>query len=115
MLLARLACQAPGAWLLDEPTSHQDPAQALLVAERLRAAADAGRAVLVVWHDLELAARVADRVVLLACGQLANDGPPSDVLTPETLARVYGVRARIEPAEGDAGLGVRLLGRAEER
>ena len=65
----------------------------------LRATAAGGRAVVVALHDLALAARRCDRVLLLAGGALRADARPADVLTPETLARVFGVRAdvRLDP------------------
>ena len=65
-----------------------------MVLERLRARADAGQAVLVSLHDLPLAARFADRVVVLDQGAMAADGAPLEALTPEVLRRVFGLTAR---------------------
>lgn len=92
--LARLVCQAPAVMLLDEPTSRLDPQHALHVAGLLRGAADAGRIVIAVVHDLDLAAKLADRVVVLAEGGVIADGPPGEVLTPALIQRVWHVRAR---------------------
>ncbi|HBX3997916.1 TPA: ABC transporter ATP-binding protein, partial [Klebsiella pneumoniae subsp. pneumoniae] len=52
---------------------------------------------LVVVHDINIALRHADHVLMLKAGQLLGDGTPAAVITPETLAAVYGVRGRIEP------------------
>jgi iron complex transport system ATP-binding protein len=62
----------------------------------LRAEAAKGRAVLVVLHDLALACRFADRIVLLADGAIAADGPPDAVMTETAAGRVFGVRIGID-------------------
>ncbi len=101
VLLARaLAADAPGL-LVDEPIAGLDPDAQLLVLDRLRARARAGQAVLVSLHDLTLAARHADRVVVLSDGRVAADAAPLEALTPEVLARVFGLSARwIEGPDG---------------
>jgi len=93
--------RARGALLLDEPVAALDLARRLEALDRLREVARAGLAVLVVLHDLDLAARAADRVVILEHGAVAAAGAPSDVLTPALLARVFGVRATVAPAPWD--------------
>lgn len=94
VLLARvLATNAPGL-LVDEPIAGLDPDAQLMVLERLRARARAGQAVLVSLHDLTLAARCADRVVVLAGGRVAADAAPLEALTPGVLAEVFGLSAR---------------------
>ena len=60
-------------------------------------------------HDLALAARVADRVIVLHEGRVVADAPPAEALTPDRLAAVYGVEARVTP--GVAGPVIELLGR----
>lgn len=93
VLLARaLAVEAP-ALVADEPLAGLDPAHAIGVMELLRTEADAGALVAAVLHDLGLAARFCDRVLVMADGALVADGPPAHVLAPELLARVYGVTA----------------------
>jgi iron complex transport system ATP-binding protein len=93
ILLARaLAVEAP-VLLADEPITALDPYHQIHVMEILRERAKAGAAVLVVLHDLALAARFMDRLVLMDGGRVAADGTPSEVLTPEILARVYRVEA----------------------
>jgi iron complex transport system ATP-binding protein len=90
--LARALATAPRVLLADEPVASLDPNHALQVMELLRAQAARG-AVVVVLHDLTLAARFCDRLVLLDRGKVVADGAPMTVLTPETVARIYGVRA----------------------
>jgi iron complex transport system ATP-binding protein len=93
--LARaLATQAP-ILLADEPTMSLDPRHQLVVMELLARAAHDGGAVLAIVHDLVLAARFADRVVMMERGRLVADGRPREVLTPERIAAVFGVEATI--------------------
>jgi iron complex transport system ATP-binding protein len=94
--LARaLATRAP-ILLADEPTVSLDPRHQLMVMELLaRAAHDDDGAVLAVVHDLALAARFADRVLVMERGRLVADGAPRDVLTPERIAAVFAVEAAI--------------------
>ena len=93
--LARALAQEAPLLLLDEPIAGLDVAHQLAAMDLLRATADAGRAVVVALHDLALAARRCDRMLLLAEGALCADARPADVLTRETLARVFGVHADI--------------------
>jgi iron complex transport system ATP-binding protein len=91
VLLARaLAVEAP-ILLVDEPTASLDPYHQLQVMELLQAEARRGAAVLVVMHDLVLAARFMDRLVLMSEGAVAAEGRPDDVLTNEALSAVYHV------------------------
>ena len=93
--LARaLACEAP-ILLADEPTVSLDPRHQLVVMELLARAAHDGGAVLAIGHDLALAARFADRIVIMDRGRLVADGSPRDVLTVERIGAVFGVEAMI--------------------
>jgi iron complex transport system ATP-binding protein len=97
--LARaLASEAP-ILLADEPTVSLDPRHQLVVMELLARAAHNGGAVLAILHDLTLAARFADRVLVMDRGRLVADGPPRTVLTPELIAAVFGVEAVITDSE----------------
>ncbi|MGN8246659.1 heme ABC transporter ATP-binding protein [Cellulomonas soli] len=87
---ARALAQEPGVLLLDEPTAALDIRHQESVLARVRALADEGLAVVVVLHDLSLAAAWADRVVVLHDGQVRADGTPRDVLTADLLGEVYG-------------------------
>jgi len=100
VLLARALAGEPELLLADEPVSGLDPYHRLEVMEHLRGLAHAGRAVVVVLHDLTLAARFCDRLVLLDEGRVAASGAPASVLTPETLAGVYRVRAVLGTRDG---------------
>ncbi|MGU3537588.1 ABC transporter ATP-binding protein [Methylobacterium sp. A54F] len=100
-LLARaLAVEAD--WLLvDEPVTALDPAHQLDAMALLHAAAREGTGVVAVLHDLALAARFCDRIVVLSAGRLVADGRPEEALTDALLARVFGVTAeRGEAADG---------------
>ena len=100
------------AWLLaDEPLTGLDPGHALdALALFRRLAHDEGKGVIITLHDLNLAARFADRVLVLSEGRLIIDGAPDAALTPETLSDVYGVVIRRHAGEG--GPLIEVLGRA---
>jgi iron complex transport system ATP-binding protein len=99
-LLARaLAVEAP-ALIADEPLAALDPAHQLDVMALLAEEASQGRLVVAVLHDLAMAARFCQRLLLLSQGRLIADGPPEAVLTAERLAGAYGVRAWNGEAEG---------------
>jgi iron complex transport system ATP-binding protein len=91
VLLARaLAVESP-ILLTDEPIAALDPYHQLHVMEILRGLARRGSGVLAVIHDLSLAARFMDRLVLMNAGHVVASGKPAEVLTPELLARVYRI------------------------
>lgn len=92
VLLARVLAGRPRWLLADEPLASLDPAHALDMVARLREAAAAGAGVLLVVHDLLHAQRAADDAVLLAGGRVLAAGPAEQVLTPDHLARAFGVR-----------------------
>ncbi len=101
VLLARAIAQTTDVLLLDEPTSSLDVAHQLEVIRLLRDLAREGRAVAIALHDLSLAARFADRVIVLSGGEVAAQGAPRDVVTAELLERHFRIRARVEQtAEG---------------
>jgi iron complex transport system ATP-binding protein len=87
--LARVLAQETEVLLLDEPTASLDIRHQELVMQLLREKAAGGALVIVVLHDLEAAAAFADRIVLLADARVVANGSPIEVLTPETLSRVY--------------------------
>ncbi|MEE4424404.1 ABC transporter ATP-binding protein [Streptomyces bugieae] len=105
VLIARALAQEPRVLVLDEPTNHLDIAQQLAVLALVRDgdAAGARLTVLTALHDLNLAARYCDELHVLSRGRIAAAGPPYDVLTPELLAEVFGVRAhRVRHPESGA-------------
>lgn len=91
VLLARAFVSTAPALLVDEPAAGLDPDAQLMVMERLRGRSRAGQGVLVSLHDLTLAARYADRVIVLHQGGLVADGAPLAALDPETLRRVFSL------------------------
>ena len=95
--LAQAIVREPALLLLDEPTSALDLRHQVVVMELVRELAAEGRIVVVVLHDLNLAVRWAGHVVVLDQGRAVAVGPPGDAISPDVLARVYGVAARIEP------------------
>lgn len=105
--LARALAQEPGTLVLDEPTASLDIAHEMTLFELLAGfAANDGATVVIVTHQLNLAARYADRLSLLDAGRLVADGTPADVLQRETIERVYHWPVRIfdYPGPGpDAG------------
>jgi iron complex transport system ATP-binding protein len=88
--IARGLAQEPALMLLDEPTANLDTGAQAEVCELLRELAADGVGVLVVLHDLTLAAAYCDRVVLLAGGRVLDSGPPSEVITAEQVSLMYG-------------------------
>ncbi|GGE54319.1 hemin import ATP-binding protein HmuV [Halopseudomonas oceani] len=85
-----------GCLLLDEPTASLDLAHQQLIMQQARAMAAKGLSVLVVLHDLNLAAAFADRVLLLHQGQLDALGEPWEVLEAERIGRVFGVSVQVQ-------------------
>lgn len=83
--------------LLDEPTSSLDPAHQHTAMRLIRRTADAGRGVVAIVHDLNLAAAYADRVVLLHDARVVESGTPADVLRPELLESVFGIPMLVIP------------------
>ncbi len=94
-----LAQEAP-VLMADEPTSHLDLGATVSVAKLLRGLADDGMGVVLVAHDLALAAAVADTVVVLSQGHAVANGPAHEALTRERLAGVWGVDAGLEVLDG---------------
>lgn len=87
--VARALAQAPRALVLDEPTAALDIRHAMDLLELVRTLVGEGLGALIVTHELNLAARYADRVMLLADGRVEAVGTPREVLTVETLTRVF--------------------------
>ncbi|MBC3193438.1 ABC transporter ATP-binding protein [Pseudonocardia sp. C8] len=96
--IALALAQDPATMLLDEPTTFLDLAHQLDVLELLRRLnAEQGRTIVLVLHDLELAARYAHHLIAMRDGRVAAAGPPADVVVEDTVRRVFGVDALITP------------------
>jgi iron complex transport system ATP-binding protein len=101
VLLASVLAQQPKYLVLDEPTAMLDLEHQVQLFEVLRNRCDAGMGVIVVTHDLNLAAQWADELVLLHRGQIAAQGTPQQVFVRETLSSVFGSRFQLlETPEG---------------
>jgi heme transport system ATP-binding protein len=85
----------PRYLVLDEPTSAFDLSHQQMTLEIVREFADQGVGILMVLHDLNLAARCADNLVVLTCGRVAAQGSPKEVLTEELVASVFNVSVMI--------------------
>ena len=103
-VLVQLACgeaeHGPGLLLLDEPTSSLDLRHQIDLVEAARRRAAAGTAVIAILHDLNLAIRFADRLVALAGGRRAADGPRAEVVTRERIRDVFEIDALVHQADG---------------
>ncbi|EYT56946.1 hemin ABC transporter ATP-binding protein [Dietzia sp. UCD-THP] len=101
--LSRALAQRAGVLLLDEPTAAVDLRHQEIVLELARTVADAGGAVVVVLHDLELAAAWSDRLVMISNGRIRAEGPPEQVLTSELVEEVYQQPVVVDrhPVTGD--------------
>jgi len=102
VLLARLLASHAPLLMADEPGAGLDPDAQLLTLELLRAEAARGSAVVLTLHDLSLAARACDRLVVLSGGGIVAEGRPREALSPEVLAQAFGLDGRLE--ETSAGL-----------
>ena len=100
VVAARAVAQDTPFLIADEPASGLDPAHQISMMQAFRAVAARGRCVLVSLHDLTLAARWCDRVVVLDDGRVAADGEPGAVLDADLLRSVYGVTAHVAHEAG---------------
>jgi iron complex transport system ATP-binding protein len=96
VILASALAQRPDALLLDEPTTFLDLKHQLSMYRLLAGLARQGMLVVSVTHDLNLALQFSDRILVIDQGRVAGDGTPAEVLTPELVERVFGVRAEIQ-------------------
>lgn len=95
-----LATEAP-VLIADEPTASLDERHRLIVMELLRNIARQGAAVIAIIHNLALAMRFADKIVLMNEGRIVANGAPQDALTPERIAEVFGVSVnRVDTPDG---------------
>ena len=110
VLIARALAGEPEWLLADEPLTGLDPGHQMDACDLFRRLAhETGHGVVLTLHDLPLALRLADHVLVLAEGRLIASGPPAQTLTPENIRRAYGVEARL--VAGHDGPLLELIGR----
>jgi len=107
VLIASALAQEPRVLLLDEPTAGLDLTAQGALARTLDRLARQGLGILLVSHDLNLAARLCDRVALLDAGTIVAEGRPEEVLTADRLSALFGSRVLVMPHGAD-GLPVAL-------
>jgi iron complex transport system ATP-binding protein len=96
--IAMALAQDPEILLLDEPTSFLDVAHQIDVLDLLTALnRERGTTIVMVLHDLNLAARYADHLVVMAAGRIVRAGAPAEVLTAEAVRDAFGLEARVVP------------------
>ncbi|MCL2711955.1 MAG: ABC transporter ATP-binding protein [Methanomassiliicoccaceae archaeon] len=112
VLIARALVQDPKIFLLDEPTLHLDINHQFNLMEMVnRLAREKNMLVIIVTHDIALAARYCDRVMLMEKGEIVGSGDAKDVITSENLLKVFSVRADVSYDERINGLNVMFIGR----
>lgn len=104
VLVQLAAADTPGTGylMLDEPTSSLDIAHQITTMRIARRAAREGAGVLVVLHDLNLAAAFADRVALMHAGRMVADGPGAEIFTAGRLSAIYETEITVEREDGQA-------------
>ena len=106
VMIARALAQQPQVLLLDEPTSHLDIRNQLMIHRMMqRLAHDWQMALVCVSHDVTMAGRFADELLLMRSGQVLAMGPPGDVIRQDVLEATYDIQVSLI----DAGGGVRLV------
>lgn len=104
VMLARALASDPALLLADEPVADLDPYHSLEVMDHLRRLTTAGRTVVVVLHDLSLAARYCTRIALMDDGKVVAEGTPDETLSQQNLAAIYRVSALQGLHEGESYL-----------
>ena len=114
VFVARALAQQPRILLMDEPTANLDVLHQLKVLDLVRQLVDDGLTAVAAIHDLNMAARYCDKLVLLNSGRVLAVGSPEDVLTPETIESAFGVKSAVfrDPITG--ALAISLIGPADE-
>ena len=115
VFVSRALAQQPRVLLLDEPTANLDVLHQLKVLDLVRRLVDDGLTAVAAIHDLNMAARYCDRLVLLNGGQVLAEGSPEEVLTPETMESAFGVRSAVYRDPITGSLAISLVGPADER
>lgn len=115
VFVSRALAQQPRVLLLDEPTSNLDVFHQMKVLDLVRQLVDDGLTAVAAIHDLHMAARYCDRLVLLSGGRVLAEGPPEDVLSPEIIESAFGVKSAVYRDPVTGSLAISLIGPAVER
>ena len=110
VFVSRALAQQPRILLLDEPTSNLDVFHQLKVLDLVRQLVNDGLTAIAAIHDLHMAARYCDRLVLLSDGRVLAEGRPEEVLTPEAIESAFGVRCAVYPDPITGTLAISLIG-----
>ncbi len=113
VFVSRALAQQPRILLLDEPTSNLDVFHQLKVLDLVRQLVNDGLTAIAAIHDLHMAARYCDRLVLLSGGRVLAEGTPEEVLTPEAVESAFGVRCAVYPDPITGTLAISLIGPAD--
>ena len=113
VFVSRALAQQPRILLLDEPTSNLDVLHQLKVLDLVRELVDDGLTAIAAIHDLNLAARYCDRLVLLAHGRVLSEGTPGEVLSPDTIESAFGVKSAVYRDPVTGALAISLIGPAD--
>ncbi|MFZ5704146.1 MAG: ABC transporter ATP-binding protein [Pseudomonadota bacterium] len=100
VMMARALAVGAGGLLADEPLAALDPGHQIDMMTLLEREAREGALVVVVLHDLTMAARHCGRLLLMNRGRVVADGPPDAVMTSRNLSEVYGIKAYLDHADG---------------
>jgi iron complex transport system ATP-binding protein len=109
VVIAKTVAQDPSIFLLDEPTSDLDLRNQIAVMKGFReivSNSESGKSAIIAIHDINIAARFADRILLLDDGKIIADGTPTEVLTQENISKVFEVSSEIIPESGTSPLKV---------
>ena len=112
VFVSRALAQQPRVLLLDEPTSNLDIFHQIKVLDLVRQLVDDGLTAVAAIHDLNMAARYCDRLVLLSEGRVLADGPPESVLCPEVIESAFGVKSAVYRDPVTGALAISLIGPA---
>lgn len=114
--IAMALAQETEVLLLDEPTTFLDVAHQIEVLDLLaELGRDRGTTIVMVLHDLNLAARYADEIVAMCEGRIVASGPPAEILTPELVEEVFGIRSHVIPDPASGGPLIVPIGRHHVR
>ena len=114
VFVARALAQQPHILLMDEPTANLDILHQLKVLDLVRQLVDDGLTAVAAIHDLNMAARYCDKLVLLSGGRVLAEGSPNEVLRPETIESAFGVKSAVYQDPITGSLAISLIGPADE-